>query len=149
MFTQIAQVSQWIVFAEARLREQGAGQELPGRLRKIEGVGEVTAWTLWAFVGRFDRFKNGKQLARYCGLSPKNASSGEREADGGLINACCKSLRAVLIQASQRLVRTHVRWKALAKRMLARGKPMCLVVAAVANRWVRSMHHRMVEPAAG
>jgi transposase len=144
MLGQIAQVSQWIRLGEEKLREKTANEELLGRLRKIEGVGEVTAWTLLAFVGRFDRFKNGKQLARYCGLSPKNASSGEREADGGLINACCKSLRAVLIQGAQRLVRTHGRWTALAKRMLEKGKPMCLVVAAVANRWVRSMHHRML-----
>jgi transposase len=115
---------------------------------EIEGVGEVTAWTLLAHVGRFDRFKNGKQLARYCGLSPKNSSSGQRQADGGLIDGCCKSLRAVLIQAAQRLVRTHARWKALARRLLDNGKPMCLVVAAVANRWVRSVHHRMLEPAA-
>jgi transposase len=89
MLEQIGLVGQWIEAAEERLREATAGQALLRRLRKIEGVGEVTAWTLLAFVGRFDRFSNGKQLARYCGLSPKNSSSGEREADGGLINACC------------------------------------------------------------
>ena len=117
-------------------------------MRKIEGVGEVTAWTILAYIGRFDRFKNGKQLARYCGLSPRNSSSGQREADAGLIDACCKSLRAVLIQAAQRLIRTHVRWKKLGQEMLARGKPKSLVIAAIANRWMRSMHHRMLSPAA-
>jgi transposase len=148
MLEQMVQVGQWIDFAEERLREATAGQKVLARLRKIEGVGEVTAWTLLAYVGRFDRFKNGKQLARYCGLSPKNSSSGEREADGGLINACCKSLRAVLIQGAQRLIRTHARWKKLAAEMLSRGKPKCLVIAAIANRWVRSMHHRMMDVAA-
>jgi transposase len=146
MLAQILQVSQWIDQAEERLREATASQDLLKRLRQIEGVGEVTAWTLLAFIGRFDRFKNGKQLARYCGLSPRNTSSGEKKAEGGLIDACCKSLRAVLIQAAQRLVRTHERWKQLARRLLDHGKPMCLVIAAVANRWVRSMHHRLVSP---
>lgn len=149
MLEQIAQMGPWIDHAEERLREATAPHELLGRLRKIEGVGEVTSWALLAFIGRFDRFKNGKQLARYCGLSPKNASSGSRQADAGLIDGCCKTLRAVLIQAAHRLIRFNPRWKKLSDRLRARGKPTPLVVAAVANRWVRSMHHRVLEPAVG
>ncbi|MGF1633202.1 MAG: transposase [Phycisphaerae bacterium] len=115
------------------------------RLRTIEGVGEVTAWWLRAQIGRFDRFRNGKQLSRYCGLSPRNASSGARKADAGLIDAANRQLRAVLVQAAHRLIRTHERWGNLAETMRRRGKPTSLIVAAVANRWVRSMHHRMVD----
>ncbi len=40
---------------------------------------------LRAEIGRFDRFGSGKQLARFCGLSPRNASSGTRQADAGLV----------------------------------------------------------------
>jgi len=151
MFGQIEQVSRWIDQAEDQLRQATAGHELINRLRKIEGIGEVTAWMLLAYVGRFDRFKNGKQLARYCGLSPRNSSSGQRQADAGLIDACCRQLRAVLIQAAQRLVRTNDRWKTLALNLIGKGKSKPLMIAAVANRWMRSVHHRMVrgiEPAA-
>jgi transposase len=81
-FEQIEQVGRWIDFAQEQLRCEAGKHELLGRLRKIEGVGEVTGWTLLAYIGRFDRFKNGKQLARYCGLSPRNASSkGRRMRD--------------------------------------------------------------------
>ena len=146
-FAQIQQVSVWVKAAQEQLRQATVGHELLGRLRSIEGIGEVTAWTLLAYIGRFDRFRTGKQLARYCGLSPKNASSGQRQADGGLINACSKPLRAVLIQAAQRLLWRPGRWQALAEKMQKKGKPKCLVVAAVANRWVRSLHHRMLVPA--
>lgn len=148
MLAQITALTPCMERAAERLRQATLGHELLGRLRKIEGVGEVTAWTLLAFVGRFDRFKNGKQLARYCGLSPKNASSGTRTADAGLIDGCCQSLRAVLIQAAHRLIRFNPRWKQLARRLLDKGKPTPLVVAAVANRWVRSMHHRVLQPPA-
>ena len=55
--------------------------------RTFSGIGPITAITLRAEVGRFDRFRNGKQLARFCGLSPCNASSGQRTADAGLIKA--------------------------------------------------------------
>jgi transposase len=147
MLEQIAVISGWVEQAEERLRQATEGHAVIGRLRKIEGIGEVTAWWLLGQVGRFDRFRNGKQLARYCGLSPRNRSSGSRQADGGLIEGCCEGLRAVLIQAAQRLVRTHERWKALAAKLRAKGKAKCVVIAAVANRWVRSLHHRMVAPA--
>jgi transposase len=130
----------------SRLREVTADNPLIGQLRRIEGVGEVTAWMLSAWIGRFDRFKNGKQLSRYCGLSPRNASSGKRQADAGLMDAANKPLRAVLIQAAHRLIRTNDRWGKLAERLANKGKPTCVVVAAVANRWVRSMHHRMLQP---
>lgn len=146
MLEQILVIDKWVDQAEDRLREATCGNAVIGRLRKIEGIGEVTAWWLLGQVGRFDRFSNGKQLARYCGLSPKNSSSGARQADGGLIDGCCKGLRAVLIQAAQRLVRTDARWKALAAKLRSKGKPQCVVIAAVANRWVRSLHHRMVDP---
>jgi transposase len=108
------------------------------------GIGPVTAWMLRAEIGRFDRFHNGKQLARFCGLSPRNASSGTRQADAGLIKAANGELRACLIEAAHRLARTQLRWQLMAAALRARGKPGSLVAAAVANRWIRNLHHRMV-----
>lgn len=145
LLDELDHVSKKINGVEARLRTATENEAVVTKLRTIEGVGEVTAWMLAAAVGRFDRFKNGKQLSRYCGLSPRNASSGQRQADAGLIDAANKPLRAVLVQAAHRLMRTSARWRKLAESMLRRGKPKPLVVAAIANRWVRSMHHRMVE----
>ena len=144
MLEEIEHVTVKVRQCELRLREVTAGDALVARLRTIEGVGEVTSWMLAAWIGRFDRFRSGKQLSRYCGLSPRNASSGDRQADAGLITAANKQLRAVLLQAAHRLIRTHQRWGKLAEHLLSKGKPKCVVVAAVANRWVRSMHHRMI-----
>ena len=107
----------------------------------------MTAWTLRAEVGRFDRFRSGKQLARFCGLSPKNASSGQRQADAGLIKAGSELLRATLIEAAHRLIRFDPRWGALGAKLRAAGKPGSVVAAAVANRWVRWLYHRMREAA--
>jgi len=131
----------WV--ADARLRQVGDGDPLIERLMNEPGIGEVTAWVLRAFIGRFDRFASGKQLGRYCGLSPCNASSGKRQADAGLIQGCNRLLRATLIQAAHRLVRTEQRWIDLATQLRGRGKPACVIVAAVANRWIRGLFHRM------
>ena len=108
-----------------------------------EGVGEVTAWVLRAFVGEFGRFRGGKRLARYCGLSPRNASSGTRAADAGLADGCSKLLRATVVQAAHRLARTSDRWSKLYDALRARGKPACVAVAAVGNRWLRNLYHAM------
>jgi len=132
-----------IAAAEARLRGAAEGDPVIARLMRQPGVGEVTAWVLRACVGDFGRFKTAKQLSRYCGLSPCNASSGNRVADAGLVDACNKLLRATIVQAAHRLIRTTDRWGTLAASLRRRGKPSCVIVGAVGNRWVRTLHHAM------
>ena len=122
-----------------------AGDPVVQRLRQMPGVGEVTAWTMRAIIGRFDRFKTGKQLARFCALSPCNRSSGQRHADAGLIRAGDPLLKSVLVQAAHRLCRLDQRWAELARTMLRKGKPKPVAIAAIANRWVRWMHHQLQE----
>jgi transposase len=128
---------------EELLQKATAGDRLVEHLLRLAGVGLVTAATIRAEIGRFDRFRSGKQLARFCGLSPRNASSGQRQADAGLIKAGNPELRRVLTEAAHRLVRYEPRWQKLASAMKKRGKPIPLVVAAVANRWVRTLFHQL------
>src|SRR5581483_8284524 len=92
LLAEITHISGKIQQTEQQLRERCDAdvqiRQMIEQLRStIEGVGEVTAWMLVAWVGRFDRFQSGKQLSRYCGLSPRNCSSGARVADAGLIDA--------------------------------------------------------------
>lgn len=137
-----------IAGVEKRLREAVEGDAVVGKLMKQAGIGEVTAWVLRAYVGDFGRFKTAKQLSRYCGMSPCNASSGRKTADAGLIDGCNKLLRLTVVQAAHRLVRTTDRWAKLADSMRSRGKPACVIVGAVGNRWLRGLHHAMKQPAA-
>jgi transposase len=137
-----------IAAAAAKLRQATAGDRVIEKLRQQNGIGEVTAWVLRACVGEFARFKTAKQLARYCGMTPRNASSGAKVADAGLIGECNKLLRATIVQAAHRLIRTVGRWRALAQSLARRGKPPCVIVAAVGNRWVRTLHHAMKHQAA-
>jgi len=145
LMDEVEHLDKRIRAVDTRLREASGDDSLLKKLMKEPGIGEVTAWALRAFVGRFDRFSTGKQLSRYCGLSPCNASSGTRQADAGLVRGCNRLLRAILIQAGHRLIRTEKRWADLAHTMRGRGKPACVVVAAVANRWMRGLWHRINE----
>jgi transposase len=141
----LEQVAAQVALAASRLRELLAGDALASRLRALPGVGEVTSWVLRAEIGQFDRFRSGKQLSRYCGLSPRNASSGQRQADAGLIKAGSRLLRSTLVEAAHRLIRHDPRWSALASGLRSSGKPTCVIVAAVANRFVRWLYHQVKE----
>ena len=128
---------------ERRLEERVAGDAVVQKLREQKGIGLVTAAMMRAEIGRFDRFQTGKQLARFCGVTPRNCSSGNKQADAGVIHAGNPQLRAVIVQAVHRIIHCDQRWMKLAQQMRARGKHVCLVVAAVANRYIRWLHHTM------
>lgn len=141
---QIVYLEGQIAAALARIEIAVADDAVVVKLQSLYGVGLITAVTIRAEVGRVDRFDSGKQLSRFCGVTPRNASSGARQADSGLIKAGNPELRQVLIELAHRLIRyQHARWGRLAYRMLERGKPKNVVVAAVANRWVRWLYHEL------
>lgn len=139
--TEIRQVEQ-------RLATLTAGDPMVQKLLTFKGVGLVTAVTLRAEIGRVDRFRGGKQLSRFCGVTPWNASSGTRQADAGLIKAGNPELRRVLIETAHRLWHFDPRWAALAESLRRRGKPTCAIIAAIANRWVRWLYHQLQTVAA-
>lgn len=136
-----------IAAADERIAGLVADDPVVARLMTPPGVGLVTAAVMRAAIGSFERFRTGKQLARYGGLTPRNASSGQRQADAGLVKAGNASLRAVRIEAAHRLGRLDERWKGLRDELRAKGKPGSVAAAAVANRWVRGLVHRMASAA--
>jgi transposase len=147
----MGQHTQALLWLEARIAtiarhlEQIAREdEMVKELRTYKGIGLVTACVMRAEIGSFTRFGSGKKLARYCALTPRNASSGERQADAGVVQAGNKMLRTVLIEAAHRLGRLDPRFHAMRNALKARGKSGSVVAVAIANRWVRGLHHRGV-----
>ena len=119
-----------VVRAEAQLRQAVEGDRLVDWLLQQPCVGLVTACVLRAEIGSFDRFCTGKQLSRYCGVTPRNASSGQRQADAGLIAAGNQVLKATLTELAHRLMTYVPRWQEFRARLRAAGKPPCVIVAA-------------------
>jgi transposase len=136
--------------ATTRLKEVAAAEAWILGLLTQPGIGLVTACVMRAEIGYVGRFRTAKQLGRFCGVSPCNASSGNRQADAGLVHGCRRLLRDTLIEAAHRLSRHHPRWKAFKAQLKARGKAGSVIAAAIANRWTRSLFHqlRAVETAA-
>lgn len=140
---ELRQLNEKIRQVERRLLKQTAGDAVVAKLLSLEGIGPITAITMRAEIARFERFDSGKQLARYCGVTPRNASSGQKQADAGLVKAGNSGLRIVLVQAAQRLMNFSPHWSKFAARLKKKGKPHNVIVAAVANRWLRRLYHQM------
>ena len=76
------------------------------RLYKLAGLNLVTTYALVAIIGDITRFATSKKLVSYLGLNPSVVESGQFEGGGALHGHGRGSLRALLIQASKRLLST-------------------------------------------
>lgn len=141
LLDQLRELAQRIVRVETQLDRFTAADPIVAYLQTLPCVGSVTAWVLRAMIGEVTRFKNGKQLAHYCGLSPGNASSGLRMADAGLVASGNPLLRLTLIELAHRLRNTQAGWKALGQGMHDRGKHNNVIAAAIANRFIRKTYY--------
>jgi transposase len=162
-FAQLGPESRWVIerhqeeierktadirTVEKRLEEVTRDDAVVQKLLEQPCIGPVTAWTLRAEIGQFERFRNGKQLARYCGVSPCNASSGQTQADAGLIKAASPSLRTALIEAAHRLGRLEPRWAQFKAKKKKEGDAGSVIAGAIANRWIRKLYYVMTGKAA-
>ena len=136
-------LQQKIKDVEKRMEQVTQEDPLTQRLLAQPGVGLATAFVMRAEIGSFHRFRSGKQLARFCSVTPLNASSGKKQADAGLVRQANPALRRMIIEAAQRIGRYDDKWKALKQQLVARGKPNSVAIAAVANRWIRWLYHQV------
>jgi len=145
LLQDLENVEQRIETTEERMSASTEHDPDTQALLQQKGVGLVTAVTLRAEIGEFSRFHSGKQLARFCTVTPLNTSSGKHQVEGGLVRQGNRELRRVVLEAAQRLARYEPKWKELKERLKRQGKPGAVAVAAVANRWVRWLYHQMKE----
>lgn len=64
-------------------------------------------------------------------------------ADAGLVKAGNDGLRVMLIQAAHRLMIHDPHWSQFAARLKKKGKPHNVIIAVVANHWLRRLYHQM------
>jgi len=130
---------------ETYLERLTANDDIVAFLRSQPNIGPVTAWVIRAEIVTATRFRTGKQMSRFCGLTPRNNSSGSHVSDSGLIRAGNSMLKSVVIQAAKRLCRYEPEWCNLANRLEKREKHKNVITAAIANRWIRRLYHRMMK----
>ena len=80
--------------------------ELCQRISRIKGVGPKTATALVAAIGDGAEFKNGRHLAAWLGLVPRQFSSGDRMVLMGISKRGSQHLRSLLVHGARAVVRT-------------------------------------------
>jgi len=110
---------------------------LSRKLEKIPGIGPITASALIASVGDAKNFANGRQLAAWLGLVPKQHSSGGKTNLQGISKRGDTYLRTLLIHGVRAVIRqfehkTNIQgW--LAKLLGRRNKNVAAVALANKN----------------
>jgi transposase len=75
------------------------------RIAKVSGVGPKTATAIVAAVGDGCEFKNGRHMAAWLGLVPRQSSSGDRQLLLGITKRGDRHLRTLLVHGARAVVR--------------------------------------------
>jgi transposase len=89
---------------EEQIREWHRSSALSKRLEKVPGIGPLTASALAATVGNARNFDNGRQLAAWLGLVPRQHSSGGKPTLLGMSKRGDSYLRTLLIHGARSVI---------------------------------------------
>jgi len=136
---QLELVNVQVLEIDRRVMASARATDVGRRLMGIPGVGPVLASALVATVPDPSAFRNGRNLAAWIGLVPKQNSSGGKERLGGITKQGDRYLRQMLVLGAMAVIRyaerhgTRRPW--LVKLMARRTTKVAAV--ALANKMAR------------
>lgn len=140
LLDQLAELENNITKLERELLLHHKRNEASKRLASIPGIGPITATALVASIGDPTRFRSGRDLSAWLGLTPQPRSTGGKHRVGGCSKQGNSYLRRLFVQGAQSLLyatrrkpNTGAAWRL---QLLAR-KPHKVAAVAVANKNAR------------
>jgi len=109
LYDFMLQIDARIRFFDQKIDAIFKANEACQRIAKIRGVGPKTATAMIAAIGDGSDFKNGRHLAAWLGLVPRQHSSGDRRVMLGISKRGSQHLRTLLVHGARAVVRTAVR----------------------------------------
>ena len=94
-----------VVEMDAQILQSHRASEVSRKLAEIPGIGPITATALVASIGDVSNFKNGRQLAAWLGLVPRQHSSGGKSVLLGISKRGDTYLRMLLIHGARAVIR--------------------------------------------
>jgi transposase len=155
LIDHIRELNRRIDVLEQRIRLWHRNNDTSQRLAEIPGVGPLTASAMVASLPDPGAFRNGRQLAAWLGLVPRQHSSGGRETLLGISKRGNVYLRTLLIHGARSIV-THPKSCAAPIRAwldaLKARRHVNVAVVALANKmtrmiWALLMHRSRYAPA--
>lgn len=98
---EVGELENRVKLVERELETLAKADTLTTRLRTIPGVGLLTATAFVGFVGDLSRFRSGRQLASYLGLTPRESSSGFRRRLGRISKRGDAYIRMLLVHGAR------------------------------------------------
>lgn len=134
---------------QAQLLAWHRENESSQQLAQIPGIGPLGASALVASIGDARTFRNGRQLAAWAGLVPRQHSSGGKQRLLGISKRGDVYLRTLLIHGARSAIRCaqrHPGSNPWVEALLLR-RPANVVAVALANKtmrvvWALLAHHR-------
>jgi transposase len=90
-----------IAHVERSIRMLGSQHEVVRRLETVPGIGYLSATALFGTVGDAKQYRNGRQLAAWMGLVPRQFSSGGKHRLFGITKRGDKYLRKLLVHGAR------------------------------------------------
>jgi len=137
---QIETCDQRIAAMEKEICRWHKTSEPSSNLATIPGIGPITASLIAATVTDPSAFKNGRQMAAWLGLVPRQNSSGGKDRLGRITKTGDRSIRRLLVIGATCVIR-YARTKAPGEASwlvnLLDRKPARVVTVALANKMAR------------
>ena len=103
--THLLELNIQVEALETQINAWHLSHEASRRLAEIPGIGALTASALVASIGDAKSFRNGRQLAAWIGLVPRQHSSGGKALLLGISKRGDAYLRALMIHGARSVVR--------------------------------------------
>lgn len=91
----------WMEECEATLARIHADDPVLARIDEVSGIGLLTASAFVTTVVSPERFRNGRMVSAWLGMTPKESSSGDRRRLGGISRAGDVYVRTLLIHGAR------------------------------------------------
>ena len=105
MSNRIQDIDEKVDDLELKIRQSNQRNEMIAELQKIPGIGPLTASAVVATSGDFKEFKNGRELAAFLGVVPRQHSSGGKQNLLGISKRGDGYLRTLLIHGARSVIR--------------------------------------------
>lgn len=152
LLTHFRELHRQALELEAKIKAWHQGSEASRKLAEIPGIGPLGATALVASIGDARTFKNGRQLAAWLGLVPRQHSTGGKPTLLGISKRGDVYLRTLLIHGARSAIlaaQRHSKTTGWLAQLLERRHPN-VAAAALANKnarviWALLAHDRQYQ----
>lgn len=140
----LASLAEQVQVVEAQLEQRAQTDPRVVRLRTHPGVGLLTALAVVHTLEPVTRFDRARRIAAYCGLDPKEHSSGDTRRTGHITKQGNRLLRFLLVEAARTAIRDDQDLRRFYFHLAGR-KNSAVAIVAVARKLVLRLYRMLRE----